>query len=939
MDDPVAPGGTVTLAFAVTNLDRTRSAANITFSDDLAATLSGLQAIGLPGADPCGPGSSLTGTSLLTLSGGSLAPEETCMFEVTLQVPAGAAGGRYPNTTGSLTAELDGQPGIFAPAADDLFVTLVPLLTKTFLTDPVGTGETATLEFTITNISAASAATDIAFTDNLDAFLGGVQVLALPVSGFCGAGSQMSTYISGGQRYLSMTGGVLQPAGQPGDSCTFSIELTIPAGAAPGTHTNTTSAVTATVDGVTQTGRSVSADLTVVGGPALSKSFIDDPVLPGGTVTLEFTLSNAGEANGDATSITFTDDLTSALVGLVATGLPLSDICGPGSSITGTSNLSFSGGNLAAGETCTFGVPLQVPAGSLPGRYANTTSIVTATVAGLTVTGNPARDDLFIGGLSVSKSFTDDPVIPGATVTLEFTIANTSPTAVVTDIAFSDNLTSALSGLAAIGLPLNDICGAGSTITGATNLIFTGGSLVPSSSCTFAITLQVPAGAPPGIYGNTTSQISATFDTSGIVLDPATDGLVVDADFLRLTKSFTTDPAMPGGTVNLEFTLANLHPGLPVTDISFSDDLDAALAGLAANGLPVSACGGTLSGTSLLSFIGGTLAPGASCIFSVELQVPTGLESGTTAANITSQVAGLINGLPVTGDPAGDELKVSYLTLAKAFSGKTRSGETVTLQFTLHNGEPANTADDLRFSDDLGAMFPGLAATGLPVSNVCGTGSLLSGTSLITMSGGNLGAGESCTFNVVLQTPAGAPHGFFLNTTSPLTVQGIEVASPASALLEVDNDPDQDGIPDQTDNCPDISNPDQADNDGDGQGDACDPDDDNDKVPDSSDNCQFTPNPDQADFDGDTRGNVCDADDDNDGLPDSWEIANGLNPYDPSDANRDDDRDGFTNAEEYRFGSDPKVFDPDSNTNGVPDSVDARRGTLPSLWNLLNNRQ
>lgn len=61
----------------------------------------------------------------------------------------------------------------------------------------------------------------------------------------------------------------------------------------------------------------------------------------------------------------------------------------------------------------------------------------------------------------------------------------------------------------------------------------------------------------------------------------------------------------------------------------------------------------------------------------------------------------------------------------------------------------------------------------------------------------------------------------------------------------VDPDSDLDGVPDDDDNCPFTSNPDQADADMDGVGDACD-------------NCVSTPNADQADLDRDGIGDPCD---------------------------------------------------------------------------------
>lgn len=48
-------------------------------------------------------------------------------------------------------------------------------------------------------------------------------------------------------------------------------------------------------------------------------------------------------------------------------------------------------------------------------------------------------------------------------------------------------------------------------------------------------------------------------------------------------------------------------------------------------------------------------------------------------------------------------------------------------------------------------------------------------------------------------------------------------------------------------------------------------------------------------------------DSDGDGMPDEWEIANGLNPNDPSDANGDCTGDGYTNIEKYINGISTKV--------------------------------
>jgi len=151
----------------------------------------------------------------------------------------------------------------------------------------------------------------------------------------------------------------------------------------------------------------------------------------------------------------------------------------------------------------------------------------------------------------------------------------------------------------------------------------------------------------------------------------------------------------------------------------------------------------------------------------------------------------------------------------------------------------------------------------------------------------------------------------------------VQVVIDVSDISLCGTDDDQDGVGSNNDNCPDVFNPDQADANGNGIGDACDPDLDGDGVDNTSDNCPNTANPDQANHDSDGLGDACDTDDDGDGVADTADNCPLLANPNQADADSDgigdacdtdDDGDGVSDATDNC----PLVANPDqANTDGT----------------------
>lgn len=421
---------------------------------------------------------------------------------------------------------------------------------------------------------ASTAATDGAFQVNLtDAFGFPVTVSAPVPAQPCGAGSTAGL-VSGGTdvQLLSLSGGSLNANGTAGDSCTFTVDVSVPSSMEGGTYTLTSNAPSVTAGGTSVAGSPTSASFSINQGVnfGIAKSFAGSGS-PGGTVTMNIILSAGADNAANLEGLSFTDDLNAMLSGATA-GAYTSSVCG--GTLSGTSNLSFSGGILAPCASCTISVPVNIPAGAALGTCTNTTSALTANgpAFGTTVQKPAASADLIVSGAELTIQFLGGPVIAGDTATVRYTIENLDTTNSISISNFFDNLGVMLSGLALTGPATSDTCGG--TLSGTTFAFYVGGSVPAGSRCVVEAEVLVPGGAVDGTYTSQPTNLTTSAATSAT----KPGSLTVRSAALLLSKAFASGTATAGDTVSLEFTLEN-QADSAASMVGFTDDLSAMRAG------------------------------------------------------------------------------------------------------------------------------------------------------------------------------------------------------------------------------------------------------------------------------------------------------------------------------------------------------------------------
>lgn len=327
-----------------------------------------------------------------------------------------------------------------------------PAITKSFATNPVAVGGTSVLTFTITNPNSCCTLSGIAFSDVLPLnSLQGTVAVSNGSPAVTGTGTAFSAQLVAGSvvyinkaaytvatitsdtmltlaaNYagttaggLTVTSGLTLSGAAPSTTCTVGTVTTtadaatgatvislaggsIPAGA------GTTCTVTATVkdsiagpvnnvsgavsstDSGTNSGASgvAKAALTAILPPAISKQFAPDLILSGGTSTLTFLVTNPNQNNA-LSGVAFSDGPFPATMAVATPASFSTSGCGTPTftPVAAANSISFSGGTIAPGGTCTVTVNVTATA-----TGTSTSGAVSAATAG---TGNTATDTLTI---------------------------------------------------------------------------------------------------------------------------------------------------------------------------------------------------------------------------------------------------------------------------------------------------------------------------------------------------------------------------------------------------------------------------------------------------------------------------------------------------------------------------------------------------------------
>ena len=569
----------------------------------------------------CGPNSQIAGRDVLSLTGGELAPGQSCSFRVGVSIPASAPFGDYKNRTSLISTVVGGRRLVGFPATDTLDVVPIPLaFSSSFSPSNISLNGTSTLTFSIDNQGSQAEATDVTFSATLP---DGMALAAAPeATSTCGGDL---TAPAGGNTFNFSNGTI-----GAGEVCTVTVDVV---GQTTGNLNMTSGNLLSTLgDSGTTT-----STLSINPPPAFSMSFTPDEINAGQVSTLTLTIDNRA-SNAPATDLNLANELPDGLI--LANPSNARTTCQGGSllAISGTDQFSYSGGTVPAGQICTVSVGITSSEGA---NYLNTTQKLTSSL-GDSGTASDSLDVLPTVSLALNVTGSTPTVLAGSgrdNLGYVVIITNNGPsTATNIVIDFAETLPPGV-------IVENALAGLGTYDQSS----WTIPALGTGGEATLGITYTVPQDTQAG-----TNSIVATATLTSVDqvnLNQAnnsateTTSIVAGVDLI-VTKTGSDDPVIAGsGNGNLSYLIevTNRGPlaatGLELTHIPSLGD-----------GIPIESVTPSIGAFNNQTWTVGDLAVGATASLEISLTVGPSAEAASPGFTSTSSVSAVDQAQINTGD-------------------------------------------------------------------------------------------------------------------------------------------------------------------------------------------------------------------------------------------------------------------------------------------------
>lgn len=743
---PVAAGATSQMTITLYNTDTAGAQTNVDVTDAFPTGLSWTGVV----SNSCGGSLNAPGTSL-ALSGGTIpaatgSGASSCTLVVSVTAPAE---GDYTNTIpkdGATGMVNGGATANASPVSSTLSVETSATSpvngSKAFSPSTMAQGQVGSFTIRINNPNAF-AISGVALADNL---ADGGNITSTPAGGSlsptgitantCGG----SPGISGST--VSLSGGVIAA----GDFCTITVSFTA---SQSGTYTNTLpiGAITVGSNAGLDSTTPISANLAVQDSAVtVGKAFdVEEAIFPDWFImTLSFTNVTNSVVQGLTVTDVFPDSNSNGNPDLVVSEIGpqvVENTCGGTVSAASlATSVGLSGGTIAANGSCQIRVRVRASE-NVVADFTSTN--VTGSCSGSLVGGNSftcptASDFVTLRGngsgamvIGLNKSYLSANVDSGTVVRGRIVLMTPESADIVnysmpdtfqpntTQGAGSDvvlaptagNFTFQDCGASAAATPLGG--GNGFTLSGITINALSGGyggSTAGWTNPACVVEFDV-LGNVPGTHVNTIPIDQGTGRRATDANNVSRAGLnrQVTANFtyrspLSASKAFSPAVVAAGGLSRLTISLSNSNDLASIANLSFTDNLPSAAAGVEVLVAPApnvsNTCGGTLTavpGTGTVSLSSGALLAGSVggvaglCEVSLDVVVNDTVDGTHDFLNriAAGAVSGNIAGNAVTNNANADApvyARALGMTVAKSFSpAQINGGETSQVTITITN--------------------------------------------------------------------------------------------------------------------------------------------------------------------------------------------------------------------------------------------------------------